>query len=275
MTSFNNITPKRPYLQIQSYWALGIRPSTCGFGGCSWVHSSTPGTVMSGKGGRRPQATCPLRPSSPGTAPPWQRAEGRHASRHTGTPLVLHPLQQSDYQEAVQSQGLRPVILLGTSNVGCGSEQAAVGSPPGDCRPCHRCPTQRVSSHQCPLVTAEGCPWGHQLPCTSRHRLVARGTSRPRTHSKKLLRSRATESDRACGLVTTLPEQMPLWGEGRHPTGISPCGQAQTSFKNDQRPQDSWAPLGASHLPTVSAGSHGPKLAVRSDWSPPGSVHIA
>ena len=106
-----------------------------------------------------------------------------------------------------------PVILLGTGNAGCGSEQAAVGSPLGDCRPRHRCPTQRVSSHQCPLVTAEGCPWGHQLPCTSRHRLVARGTS-----SKKLLLSRATESDKACGLVTTLPKHMPLWGEGRHPT---------------------------------------------------------
>ena len=168
-----------------------------------------------------------------------------------------------------------PVILLGTGNAGCGSEQAAVGSPLGDCRPCHHCPTQIVSSHQRPLLTAEGCPWGHQLPCTSRHRLVARGTSRPRTHSKKLLLSRATESDKACGLVTTLPKQMPLWGESRHPTGLSLCGQAQTSFKNDPRPHGE---LGTSRgLPSANSecGSHGPKLVVRSDSSLPGSVHIA
>lgn len=82
---------------------------------------------MSGESGKGPQAMCPLRPSSPGTAPPWQRAEGRH----TGTRVVLHPLQHSDYQEAVQSQGLRPSNPAGTGNTGRGSEQAAVGSPLG------------------------------------------------------------------------------------------------------------------------------------------------
>ena len=50
---------------------------------------------MSGESGRRPQAMRPLRPSSPGTAPPWQWAEGRHTSGHTGTRVVLHPLQHS------------------------------------------------------------------------------------------------------------------------------------------------------------------------------------
>ena len=42
--------------------------------------------------------------------------------------------------------------------MGRGSEQAAVGSPLGDCRSSQSCPTQRVSIHQHPHVTAEAAP---------------------------------------------------------------------------------------------------------------------
>ena len=145
MTSFNTITPKRPYLQIQSYWALGIRASTCGFGGRSWVHSSIPGTTVSEDSGRCPRATCPLCPSSPGTAPPWQRAEGRHAPRGTQAHRLSSPLSNNlTTRKQCRVRVYAPVILLGTGNAGCGSEQAAVGSPLGDCRPRHGCPTQSI-----------------------------------------------------------------------------------------------------------------------------------
>ena len=114
---------------------------------------------MSGESGRRPQAMCPLHPSSPGTArpPPGPGSGLRAGTQAHGLSSTLS--NTLTIRKQCRARVYAPVILLGTGNMGRGSEQAAVGSPLGTADPVRAvlprgCPS--ISAHSSPLKAAPG-----------------------------------------------------------------------------------------------------------------------